>query len=165
MSTTTFLTAEELMAGRDVTYDVEIPGDVLQPAGDDDDGPTPPGGKVRLRPLTVNDVQLIAKAAKDDEVLTSVLMIQKAMIEPTLAERDIAAMHGGLVRFLVDRINRISGLTSTDDELRELAESPIVQAFFVLAREFNWTPEQVRALTVGQILGYLEMLQQTRGTA
>jgi hypothetical protein len=164
MSVTTFLTPEELMAGRDVTYDVEIPGDVLQPAGDEE-SPEPSGGKVRLRPLTVNDVQLIAKAAKDDEVLTSVLMIQKAMIEPTLAERDIAAMHGGLVRFLVDRINRISGLSSTDDELREFAESPIVQAFFVLAREFNWTPEQVRALTVGQILGYLEMLQQTRGTA
>jgi hypothetical protein len=164
MSVTMFLTPEELMAGKNVEYDVEIPGDVLQPTADED-SPTPEGGKVRLRPLTVNDVQLIAKAAKDDEVMTSVLMIQKSMIEPALAERDIAAMHGGLVRFLVDRINRISGLTSTDDELREFAESPIVQAFFVLAREFNWTPEQVRALTVGQILGYLEMLQQTRGTA
>jgi hypothetical protein len=164
VSVTEFLTPEELMAGRDVTYDVEIPPEVLQPALEDGGSPAT-GGKVRLRPLSVKDVQLIAKAAKDDEVLTSVLMVQRAMVEPTLAERDISALHGGLVRFLVDRINRISGLSSTDDELRELAESPIVQAFFVLAREFNWTPEEVRGMTVGQILGYLELLEQSRGTA
>lgn len=164
MSSTTFLTPEELMAGKEVVYDVEIPPDVLQPTLEDG-GEHGVGGKVRLRPLTVKDVQLIAKAAKDDEVLTSVLMVQQAMVEPTLKDGEVAGLHGGLVRFLVDRINRISGLASTDDELRELAESPIVQAFFVLAREFSWTPEQVREMTVGQILGYLEMLQQTRGTA
>jgi hypothetical protein len=164
VSVTDFLTAEELMAGREATFDVEIPPDVLQP--DLEDGGSPAtGGKVRLRPLTVQDVQLIVKAAKDDEVLTSVLMVQMAMVEPALTERDISALHSGLVRFLVERINRISGLSSTDDELRELTESPIVQAFFVLAREFNWTPEEVRGMTVGQILGYLEMLQQARGTA
>lgn len=163
MSVTEFLTAEELMAGRDATFDVEIPPDLLQPTLDE--APASTGGRVRLRPLTVRDVQLIVKAAKDDEVLTSVLMVQTAMLEPALTDREISALPGGLVRFLVDRINRISGLSSTDDELRELAESPVVQAFFVLAREFNWTPEEVRALTVGQILGYLEMLQQTRGTA
>jgi hypothetical protein len=163
VSVAEFLTAEELMAGRDATFDVEIPSDVLQP--DLDDGPPATGGKVRLRPLTVQDVQLIVKAAKDDEVLTSVLMVQRAMVEPTLTDRDISALPSGLVRFLVDRINRISGLSSTDDELHALAASPIVQAFFVLAREFNWTPEEVRGMTVGQILGYLEMLHQTRGTA
>jgi hypothetical protein len=37
-----------------------------------------------------------------------------------------------------------------------------VRAFFVLAREFNWTPEQVKELTIAQILGYLEMLNQTK---
>jgi hypothetical protein len=163
VSATDLLTAEELMAGRDATYDVEIPEDVLQPDGGD--GVAAAGGKVRLRPLTVQDVQLIVKAAKDDEVLTSVLMVQTALVEPTLTDREISALPSGIVRFLVDRVNRISGLSSTDDELRELTESPIVQAFFVLAREFNWTPEDVRALTVGQILGYLEMLQQTRGSA
>ncbi len=162
MSVADLLTAEELMAGRGITYDVEIPASVLQPGGEDGDGAAV-GGKVRLRPLTVQDVQLIVKAAKDDEVLTSLLMVKTALVEPTLGEQEVSALHGGLVRFLVDRINRISGMSSTDEELRELAESPIVQAFFVLAREFNWTPEDVRALTVGQILGYLEMLQQTRG--
>jgi hypothetical protein len=161
---TTFLTPEELMAGREATYEVEIPQDVLHPSPDDG-AETTSGGKVRLRPLTVSDIQLIARAAKDDEVLTSVLMVKTAVVEPALTDRQIAAMHGGLVRFLVERINLISGLSSTDDELRVLAESPIVQAFFVLAREFNWTAEQVRGMTVGEILGYLELLQQARGAA
>jgi hypothetical protein len=43
-----------------------------------------------------------------------------------------------------------------------MVESPLVQAFFVLAREFNWTPEQVRSLTLGQVVGYLEMLNHTK---
>ena len=73
-------------------------------------------------------------------------------------------MHSGLVSFLIDSINRISGLSTTEDEMEEIAESPIVRAFFVLAKEFNWTPEQVKEMTVGQILGYLEMLNQTKRT-
>src|SRR5262245_5016068 len=101
------------MAGRNATFDVEIPNGVLQPEPDDN-GVAVTSGKVRLRPLTVQDVQLIVKAAKDDEVLTSVLMVKTALVEPALDEREISAMHSGLVRFLVDRINRISGLSSTD---------------------------------------------------
>ena len=53
-------------------------------------------------------------------------------------------------------------LSTSDDEMREIASSPVVQAFFVLAREFNWTPEQVKQMTVGQFLGYLELLNQTK---
>ena len=117
---------------------------------------------VKLRPLTVRDVQLIAKAAKGDEVLTSVLMMQKAAVEPKLKQDDIAKMHSGLVGFLIDQINHISGLSTTEDEMKEIAESPIVQAFFVLAKEFNWTPQQVKEMTLGQILGYLEMLNQAK---
>jgi hypothetical protein len=113
----------------------------------------------------VKDIQLIAKAAKDDEVLTSVLMIQKAVVEPPLKQNDVAALRSGLVSFLVDRINHISGLTTTDDELRAIADAPIVQAFFLLAKEFNWTPQQVRELTIGQIVGYLEFLNQGRKQA
>src|SRR6266508_1190184 len=108
-----FLTAEELLAGKEMTFDLEIPPSILSPSLD---GKSANGGtakKVQLRPLTVRDVQLIAKAA-------------------------------------------------TDDEMREMIESPLVRAFFVLAKEFNWTPQQVKELTVGQILGYLEMLNQTK---
>jgi hypothetical protein len=90
-------------------------------------------------------------------------MIQRAVVEPQLKQNQIAEMHSGLVGFLVDRINRISGLSATQDELRAMADSTIVQAFFVLAREFNWTPQQVREMTIGQIMGYLELLTQTKG--
>lgn len=157
-----FVTPEELLAGREMTFDLEIPPSILHPSLD---GPTGHGGtakKIQLRPLTVRDVQLIAKAAKDDEVLVSALMIQKAVVEPPLKQHEIANMHSGLVGFLVDAINRISGLSTTEDEMQEMIESPLLRAFFVLAKEFNWTPQQMKELTVGQILGYLEMLNQTK---
>ena len=155
-----FVTAEELLAGREMTFEVEIPAQILSPSLEHGHANGHEAKKVQLRPLTVKDVQLIAKGAKDDEVLTSVLMIQKAVVEPALKQSDIAGMHSGLVRFLVDAINRISGLSTTEDEMKEIVESPIVRAFFVLAKEFNWTPQQVREMTVGQILGYLELLNQ-----
>jgi hypothetical protein len=157
-----FVTPEELLAGKEITYDIDIPADILHPTLEDQPVTSESAGQIRLRPLTVKDVQLIAKAAKDDEVLTSVLMIQRAVVEPPLKQHQIADMPSGLVGFLVDRINRISGLSTTEDELQELADAPIVRAFFVLAKEFNWTPEQVREMTVGQILGYLELLNQTK---
>ncbi len=159
-----FITPEELLAGNSTTFDVEIPPSLLDP--ELEGGASRPAvRKIRLRPLTVKDIQLIAKAAKDDEVLTSVLMIQKAVVEPPLKQNDVAALRSGLVSFLVDRINHISGLTTTDDELRAIADAPIVQAFFLLAKEFNWTPQQVRELTIGQIVGYLEFLNQGRKQA
>jgi len=157
------LSAEDLLAGADTSYDVEVPDALLN--GADPDALANRGAsqrRVRLRPLTIHDVQLIAKAARDDDVLTSVLMIQRALVEPTLKQKEIAAMRSGMVRFLVDRINRISGLTSDADMEREVASSPLVQAFVVLAQEFGWTPEQVRSLTVGQVLGYLDGLRQLR---
>jgi hypothetical protein len=156
-----FVTAEELLAGREMTFEVEIPAQILSPSLENGNGHAS-AKKIQLRPLTVKDVQLIAKGAKDDEVLTSVLMIQKSVVEPALKQSDIAGMHSGLVRFLVDAINRISGLSTTEDEMKEIVESPIVRAFFVLAKEFNWTPQQVREMTVGQILGYLELLNQNK---
>jgi hypothetical protein len=157
-----FVTAEELLAGREMTFEVEIPAQILSPSLENGNGNGQQAKKIQLRPLTVKDVQLIAKGAKDDEVLTSVLMIQKSVVEPALKQSDIAGMHSGLVRFLVDAINRISGLSTTEDEMKVIVESPIVRAFFVLAKEFNWTPQQVREMTVGQILGYLELLNQNK---
>jgi len=159
-----FVTPEELLAGKEMVFDIDIPPAILRPSADGKSSNGATVKKIQLRPLTVKDVQLIAKAAKDDEVLISVLMIQKAAVEPQLKQSDIANMHSGLVRYLVDAINRISGLSTTEDEMREIAESPIVRAFFVLAKEFNWTPQQVKEMTVGQILGYLELLNQAKRT-
>ena len=158
-----FLTPEELLAGNSATFDVEIPAAILRPTADGLAAPLE--RKARLRTLTVKDIQLIARAAQDDEVLTSALMIQKALVEPPLKPAQIQEFHGGLVSFLVDRINRISGLTTTDGELQEIADAPIVQAFFLLAKEFHWTPAQVRELTLGQVLGYLEFLNKTKRLA
>ena len=157
-----FATPDELLAGSDVTYDVEIPAALLHPSPDGAESATASGRRVRIRPLTVRDVQLIAKAARSDDVLTSILMVQRAVVEPALKERDVAQMPGGVVRFLVERINRVSGLTASEDDLRLVAESPLVQAFAVLAREFGWTPDQVRNLTIAQVLGYLEVLGRVR---
>jgi hypothetical protein len=159
------VTPEDLLSGRDLTYDVVIPEAVLFPTLD----PTETAGEnaatgrtIRLRPLTVRDIQLIAKASRDDEVLTSVLMIQRAVVEPRLKQDQVAEMHSGLVGFLVQCINRISGLSTDEDEVRQMADAPIVRAFYVLAKEFHWTPEQVRSMTVGQVLGYLELLNQAK---
>jgi hypothetical protein len=159
-----YVTPEELMAGKEMTFEVGIPPGVLHPSVDGRPTEGEAEKRIKLRPLTVKDVQLIAKAAKDDEVLTSVLMIQRAVVEPQLKQNEVADMHSGLVRFLVEHINRISGLSTTEDEVQEIAESPIVRAFFVLAKEFNWTPQQVKEMTVGQILSYLELLNQTKRT-
>jgi hypothetical protein len=159
-----FVTPEELLAGREMTYDVVIPKSILFPSLDKEEAQQEAraGRTIRLKPLTVRDIQLIARAARDDEVLTSVLMIQKAVVEPPLKQNQVAEMHSGLVGFLVDCINRISGLSTDEDEVRQIADAPIVRAFYVLAKEFHWTPDQVREMTVGQILGYLELLNQSK---
>jgi len=71
-----FVTAEELLAGREMTFEVEIPAQVLSPSLENGNGNGNGARKIQLRLLTVKDVQLIAKGEKEDEVLTSELMIQ-----------------------------------------------------------------------------------------
>lgn len=158
-----FVTSDELLAGAQLTFDVELPARLLQARsnGASSDRHAGDARHVRLRPLTLKDVGLIARAARDDEALTSALMIQRAAVEPALRADQVAEMPGGLVRFLVEQINEISGLTTSDDELGELVSSPLVQAFIILAREFGWTPQQVRELTVGQVLAYLRTLDRS----
>lgn len=162
MINTLLVTPEELLAGKEMIYDVVIPPKILHPSLNGEQNENGTEKHIRLRPLTVKDVQLIAKAARDDEVLTSVLMIQRAVVEPPLKQNQVAEMHSGLVGFLVDRINQISGLTTSEDELHALANAPLMRMFFALAKEFNWTPDQVRQLTVAQIIGYLELLNQSK---
>jgi hypothetical protein len=144
------LTTEELLAGSSLTHPIDIPADLLPRA-------TGALGRVLLKPLTVKDVQLIARATRDDTGLSSALMIQQALVEPALAAAQVAALPAGLARFLVDEINRISGLATSADELAEHVQAPLARACFVLSREFGWTPEEVSGLTIGQILLYLQM--------
>jgi hypothetical protein len=146
------LTAEELLAGGALTHTVTVPAEFLP-----SNGATPDNSEVVLRPLTVHSLQRIAKAAHDNETLTASLMIQQALVEPTLDFQEVAQLPAGLARFLVQRINSISGIDTPRDELAELVQAPLAKACFILAREFGWTPEEVSGMTIGQILLYLEM--------
>lgn len=146
------LTTEELLAGGALTHEVEIPADLLSTNGG---GPTE--ARVVLRPLTVRDLQRIGKAARDDDGLSAALMIQQALVEPALKLEQVSQLPAGMARFLVERINTISGISTPRNALEELVQAPLAKACFVLAKEFGWTPEEVSGMTIGQILLYLEM--------
>ena len=147
------LTTEELLAGGSLLHEVEIPADLLNLNGSSNQ-------RVKLRPLTVRDLQLIGKAARDDESLSAALMIQQALVEPALKMEQISKLSGGLARFLVQKINAISGINTPQDALEELVQAPLARACFTLAKEFGWTPEEVSGMTIGQILLYLEMARR-----
>ncbi|HVG43438.1 MAG TPA: hypothetical protein VM890_01870 [Longimicrobium sp.] len=144
------LSAEELLAGGTLTHELEVPPALL-PAGAAD-------GRVVVRPLTVRDLQRIGQAARDDDALSAALMISQALVEPALRVDEVSQLPAGLARFLVERIDEVSGIDTPRDALEELVQAPLARACFVLAREFGWTPEDVSGMTVGQILLYLQMV-------
>ncbi len=146
------LNADDLLAGSSLTHEINIPAELLgHEAGDSF------SSQVMLRPLTVRDLQRIGKAANDDDSLSAALMIQTAMAEPVLKFDQVSQLPAGLARFLVDRINAISGIDASGDMLKEYVQTPLAKACFVLAKEFCWTPEEVSGMTIGQILLYVEM--------
>lgn len=149
------LTAEELLAGSELTHSVEIPVGLLNGKGT-----SPMDMRVSLKPLTVQALQRIGKAAREDETLSATLMIQQALVEPGLKFEQVSQLPAGLARFLVEQINRISGIDTPRDALEELVQAPLAKACFVLAKEFGWTPEEVSGMTIGQILLYLEMVHR-----
>lgn len=146
------LTAEELLAGGALTHEVEIPPELLGA-----NGQAPAATRVVLRPLTVRDLQRIAKASSSDESLSAALMIQQAIVSPPLKVEQVSQLPAGLARFLVERINDLSGINTPRDELSELVQAPLAKACFTLAKQFGWTPEEVSGMTIGQILLFLEM--------
>ena len=151
------LTAEELLAGSTLTHEIEVPADLLALAPDG-----PASGRVALRPLTVADLQRIEKAARSDNALSATLMIREALVAPELSLDQVTRLPAGIARFLVERINAISGVSTPQDELDELVQAPLARACFTLAREFGWTPEEVSGMTIGQILLYLQMARDGR---
>ena len=142
-----------LLGGQGVTT-IDVPPDVMSPSGG------AAAGRVTLRPLVLADVHRIQRAARDDDALTSVLMVQQSLVEPSLSVDQVNRMHCGLVEFLLGEVNRISGLRMGRDELDDVVRAPMARACFELARQFGWTPDQCAALTVGQVLAYLEMLHR-----
>jgi hypothetical protein len=154
------ISADDLVAGSGLTYAVAVPPELVG-APADARAAESARRSVRLRPLTVHDLQLISRAAKESDSLTATLMVQRALIEPEVSVPQVAAMPVGLVQFLLERVNEISGITTASEQIRDAMTMPITKAAFVLAREFGWTPAQVQELTLGQVLLHLEMLKET----
>ncbi|WP_020408681.1 hypothetical protein [Hahella ganghwensis] len=152
------LSASDLLAGGELIHEIEIPDRLL--ASDGEQSP----GSIRLRPLTVKDLQLISRAAKENDGLTSALMIQTSLVEPRMELTDVYRLPIGLMNFLLDEVNRISGIGASEAELHSAAEDPLVKAAFILAREFGWTPEQVSDLTLGQLMLNLQLLKEKAAT-
>lgn len=150
------LSADDLLVGGGATHTVTVPADVLHPSGEGDDG------TVVLRPLRLVELQRVHKASQDQEALTSVLIVQQALVEPKLTVEQVSRMHAGLVQFLLREVNRLSGLDLGADEIETFVQAPLARACFVLAREFGWTPDECASLTMGQIMLYVAMLGRGR---
>lgn len=148
------LTADDLLAGAAQTFTVELPAALMRPG--DANGAS--AGEVVIRPLTVRDIERVSRAAKEQRLLSSVLMVHQALVAPKLTVDQVGALPAGVVQFLLRKVNEVSGLALGTDEIEQAIRAPLTRGCFVLAREFGWTPAQCSELTVGQVLLYLEML-------
>lgn len=157
------LTAQELLAGSLLTHEVEVPPQVLAPGQPAAEGEA--ARRVRLKPLKVATLALVAKAARDDASLVPLLLLKESLVEPALGFEQVRQLHAGLVQFLVAAVYRISGLAADGGALRvaEAAASPIGEAHLLLARHYGWTPAQVAELTPGQMAVYLAGLPPWAG--
>lgn len=154
------LSADELLAGGEITYDIQVPAHVLDPAGAAAVDPEPHQVKtVKLKPLKVADLQRISRAAKDSDNLAATLMVQSALVEPAMTVMQVAAMHVGLVEFLLEKVNQISGIHSGSEDVNQAAQDPLAKAAYILAKEYGWTPQEVNNLTLGQVVLHLQMLK------
>lgn len=151
------LSASDLLAGAELQFTIVVPPSVLAPGGG---GALPEGGSVTLRPLTIADLEVVGRAARESQQLFATLMVQRALVSPALTIPQVAALHAGLVHFLLGEVNRISGLDGAAELTTEALEAPLAQAAYVLARAYGWTPAEVNALTVGQVLLHLELLHR-----
>ena len=149
------LSADELLAGSALTFEVTVPAGVLRPGADAEPGEP---ATVRLRPLTVADLQVVTRAAEESDALTATLMVQRALVEPELSVTDVTGMPVGVLEFLLERVNELSGLALSRSRIAEVVDAPLSKATHVLAEGFGWTPSEVSELTLGQVLVHLEML-------
>jgi hypothetical protein len=151
------VSAEELLAGSALTYEIEIPADILHPGGGAGNGKG--SNAIRLRPLTVADLQIVSRAAKENDSLLATLIVQRALVEPQMTVAQVASAHAGLVEFLLEEVNRISGISTSRQQIIEAREAPLAKAAFILAKEFGWTPQQISELTLAQVILHLQMLR------
>ena len=150
------LSAMDLLAGGQMVHEVAIPPRLL---GSQETGEST-SGTVRMRPLKISTLALIANASRDDSTLAPLLMIKESLVDPALGMDQIRQMHAGLVHHLVAAANRISGLDADRNAGREASNTPIGEAHIQLARHYGWTPAQVAELTPAQIAVYLAGIDQ-----
>lgn len=121
------LTAAGLLAGAELTATIEIPASLLAR-----DAAGAAERAVRLKPLTVGDLRLIVRAARDNDELSAALMVQRSLIEPELTLAQVAQLPVGLMQFLLHEVNRLSGMTASEAEIAAAIEDPLAQASFRL---------------------------------
>jgi hypothetical protein len=148
------LSAEDLLAGASTVHTIDLPAGLMD--GGAVDGAI--AGQVSLRALTLKDVQRIAQAAKESRALTSVLMIQQALVSPKMTMEQVSGLPAGLARHLLDKVNEVSGLGLGEEDIEAAVKAPLARACFTLSKEFGWTPAECAELTIGQALLYLEMI-------
>jgi hypothetical protein len=148
------ISAEDLLVGASHEHEVEIPESLLPEADD---------RLVLLRPLTVRDLRLIAKATRDNGELSGALMVRQALVSPALSLEHLGALPAGLLQFLLAQVNKISGITASEDEVIKALEDPLVQATLLLSREMGWTPEDVGRLTIGETMLHVAALRGRGG--
>ena len=105
------LTADDLLAGADATFEVVIPPALLPAGKSNGSNGVDQESIVRIRPLTIGVFQLIMKAAKNDPGLIPLLMIKESLAEPALSLDQAKRLPLGLIGFLIENIREISGLT------------------------------------------------------
>ena len=111
MATQTILTAEDLLAGANTTFDIIIPPGMLQRTKSvADDADEPEEQVVRIRPLSIGTYQLIMKAAKNEPGMIPLLMVKESLVEPVVTVEQVRRMPLGLVELLIEVIREVSGL-------------------------------------------------------
>lgn len=148
------LSSADLLVGEDAVRDVEVPSELLAGAA-----VTNGDRRVRLKSLTVNDLRLIARAARANDELTAVLMVQRSLVEPALSVPEVSRMPVGLLQFLLREVNDLSGISASEEEVARAIEDPLAQAAFRLSQAFGWTPEEIGRLTMGEVRTHLQLLK------
>lgn len=159
-ATSASLSVQDLLAGGGVIHEIAIPEAVLRPQAEAQAQGHHSAGSVRLRPLSVGLLSLISRAAREDAGLVPLLMIKESMVEPAVSLEQARQMHVGLVQFLMEQINLISGLGPNGESYEEALQSPLGKAHLLLAKHFGWSPEQVAQLTPAQVMVYLAGIEK-----
>ena len=105
------MSQEDLLMGASITYDIEVPPEVLNPGKNQAGSSNGQKSFVQIRPLSIGKFQLIMKAAREDAGLIPLLMVKESLVEPKLSLDQIKNAHLGLIDFLMMHISRVSGLT------------------------------------------------------